>query len=534
MTPTPLNELRAWIGEVSGEESVEQLDSIWDEFAEEEKPVATLFGAFDTGKSSILRRLLVDSGQPIPEWLSISARHETFADHQVTVAGCVIRDTPGLSPDGQDIRSVKNSAIARTSLGLTDVLMVTLNPQLATGERDELLKSLSSGWPNSCLWFLISRADEGGIDPALDPVGFSAWSERKRVELRSSLALVEGMPVHVVVPDYGQVGAFEPDPEPSIWDISRPWDGMDELRASLSDLAGVDLRESRKGAEHRFWLNAVSERIEAVRSTLAGLTTAHSTAHAALGKRDLFLKQLGSLTDSAQVSIEGTIEDAIRRVLLSPQIDAEFIQHTVDPVLEEWWHQQHAELARIRRDAIQTFDTHREGRAWETLESLYSTTTLPSAQDPAAARAFTPRFDKLGLKAVDGLKAADAVRKAHRAAKKPSQATDALESTLDLGQFAGLGAAALPFLVELAGLVEDVVQTEHEKVRQRARRQEIETEVTRVVEGAADNAVKKLIPDIEALREEISEQTIGDSQVKDFRTAVELAADQVSRGDAFS
>ena len=143
MTPLPLEELRSWIGKVSGAESVEQLDSRWAGFAGGIRPVATLFGAFDTGKSSILRRLLVDSGQPVPDWLTVSARHETFADQLVEVAGCAIRDTPGLSPEGLDVRSLKNSQVARATLGLTDVLLVTLNPQLATGERDDLVKVLS-------------------------------------------------------------------------------------------------------------------------------------------------------------------------------------------------------------------------------------------------------------------------------------------------------------------------------------------------------------------------------------------------------
>jgi len=532
MTKIQPKEQRAWIGEVSGDEAVEQLDSAWAEFAGREQPVATLFGAFDTGKSSILRRLLVDSGQPVPDWLTISARHETFTDQLIDVAGCAIRDTPGLSPEGQDIRSLKNSRVARSILGLTDVLMVTVNPQLATGERDELVHILSDEWPKSCVWFLISRADEGSIDPALDPVGFGEWAQRKREELRTSLALDEGIHIYVVIPDYGQIGAFETHPQPSTWDMSRSWDGMGQLGAALLDLSGGDLAESRKGAEHRFWRSAVRERLSDVRSRLADLTTAHDTASTSLDKKNLFLKQLDSLFGAAQVSIEGTIEDAIRRVLASPRIDAGSIQHNVDPVLEEWWQEQQAELLRIRQDAIRTFDQHREGRAWTTFESLYSTDTEPAHEDTRGARSVTARIDKLGLKAVEGLQAADAVRKAHRAVKHPSQAAEGSKSTLDMGQFAGLGAAALPFLVELAGIVEDAIQTERDKTRQRARRHQIEAEVTRIVKDAANNAIEKLRPDVEELRQEISDQTIGEHEVSDLDSAVAAATDIVSRGHA--
>ena len=532
MTPIPPKELRAWIGEVSGDEEVEQLDSAWAQFAEREQPVATLFGAFDTGKSSILRRLLVDSGQPVPDWLTISARHETFADQIIDVAGCAIRDTPGLSPQGQDIRSLRNSRVARASLGLTDVLMVTVNPQLATGERDELVQILSDGWPTSCVWFLISRADEGGIDPALDPVGFGEWAQRKREELRTSLALDEGVHIYVVIPDYGQTGAFETHPQPSIWDMSRSWDGMDELRAALVDLSGGDLTESRKGAEHRFWRGAMSERLPDVRARLADLKTSHDTARTSLDKKNLFLTQLDSLFAAAQVSIEGTIEDAIRRVLATPQVDAGSIQNNVDPVLEEWWQGQQSELLRIRQDAIRTFDQQREGRAWSTFESLYATRTQPAHEDTRETRSVTARFDKLGVKAVEGLQAADAVRKAHHAVKHPSKVAEGSESTLDLGQFAGLGAAALPFLVELAGIVEEAIQTERDKARQRARRHQVEAEVTRIVKDAANNAMKRLRPDVEELRQEISDQTIGEREVRGLDAAVGAATDIVARGHA--
>ena len=74
MGTTPTSGLRSWLSEASGADEVEGLDSQWADFASNTQPVVTLFGAYDTGKSSIIRRLLVDSGKPIPEWLTVSAR----------------------------------------------------------------------------------------------------------------------------------------------------------------------------------------------------------------------------------------------------------------------------------------------------------------------------------------------------------------------------------------------------------------------------------------------------------------------------
>ncbi len=532
MTPTLLEGLRSWIGEVSGAESVEALDSAWAEFAARAQPVATLFGAFDTGKSSILRRLLVESGQHVPDWLTISARHDTFTDQLVDVGGCDVRDTPGLSPDGQDARSLKNSQVARATLGLTDVLLVTLNPQLPTGERPELLGILSHGWPESCVWFLISRADEGGVDPTLDRVGFEEWAQRKREELRDSLDLDEATPIYVLVPDFGQLGAFVTDPEPSTWDISRPWDGMDQLRAALIDLSHRDVSESRMAAEHRFWRSAVSERVADVCTELGDLTTSRDAAANSLRRKDLFLQQLASLIDAAQISLEGAIEDAIRRVLMRPQVDASSIEKTVDPVFKEWWQKHQAALARIRQDAIRAFDQQRSGRGWVTFESLYSSHSTLGPEDTPGQRSFTPQFEKLGRKAVVALKAVDDVRRAHQKSKHPKQAVERTQSARDLGQLAGLATALLPLAVELAGMIEDKVQKESDQARERARRQQLEDDVTRIVKGAAEQALKSLAPDVEALRQEIAEQTIEQDEVDDLMTAVEEASNLVSRGEA--
>ena len=532
MKSTQSEEMRTWVGELSGTAVVEQLDAAWAEFAGCEQPVATLFGAFDTGKSSTLRRLLVDSEQPVPDWLSISARHETFSVEVVDVAGCAIRDTPGLSPQGQDARSLRNSQVARSTLGLTDVLLVTLNPQLATGERDELLKILAHGWPESCVWFLISRADEGGVDPALDEAGFEEWAERKRDELRASLGLNEASPIHVIVPDYGQLGAFETHPEPSLWDISRPWDGMDHLRASLLQLSSWDLAESRTAAAHRYWRNAVSERLEDLRGQLEDLTTSLRTASASLQRKNLFIKQLDGLIDAARISLEGTTEDAIRRVLLSPRVDAGSLQSAVDPVLQEWWQEQQAGLARIRQDALRAFDQQRAGRAWATFESLYSPLAQSDSEEPPGERHFTPQFAKLGRKAVEGLKSVDDVRQAHRAVKHPGQATKAPQSGSGLGQAAGISAAVLPFLVELAGIIEDEVQKANDKARERARRQQVAAEVTHIVKDAADLAMSNLTPDVDALRQEISDQTIGQDEVHDLEVAVKEATNLLAQGEA--
>ena len=43
----------------------------------------TVFGVYDAGKSSLIKRLLVELGAPVPDWLTISARPETYAATRV-------------------------------------------------------------------------------------------------------------------------------------------------------------------------------------------------------------------------------------------------------------------------------------------------------------------------------------------------------------------------------------------------------------------------------------------------------------------
>ncbi len=126
---------KKWLDEIPGGSLTDVFDVQWKQFASEPRPVATVFGSYDTGKSSLIRRLLVDTGVEVPEWLTISARHETFEVRGgVVLAGCVIRDTPGLAVGAKDVRGGEtNTKLAQEAIGLTDIAIVTVTPQLATG-----------------------------------------------------------------------------------------------------------------------------------------------------------------------------------------------------------------------------------------------------------------------------------------------------------------------------------------------------------------------------------------------------------------
>lgn len=528
--------MRNWLDEICGPDRLADLDACLSEFLTLDNPVATLFGAYGTGKSSILRRLLVDSGRPIPEWLTVSARHETFAEQTAELDGCIVRDTPGLSPGGEDARSKKNSDVARSTLGRTDILLVTLNPQLPTGERDELREVLEQKWPESSVWFLISRADESGLRPQIDPDGFEKWSQAKRDELRDSLQLGAQTPIFVLIPDFGQLGGFAAEPTPSTWDGSRPWDGMDDLRKALDQLSSLDLATSRAAAEHRYWKIAVSDRLVVLRTELAELTTARDVVASSLHRRDLYLQQIDALTGAAETSLQGAIEDAVHRAVRSGSVDAESIASSVDPILREWWLEQQAAIARIRQDATRAIDMERDGRGWKVLNSFYDSFQMTDGSDRGSTvdrngRSFTPKFAEFGKEAADARKDIVDLEKIKQKRLKPEE-TPKPQTESAWGGRADIAVALLPVAIELVGLVEDAVRGKQEKAREQARRREIEDEVARVVHAAAADAMRDLQPDIDALRSEIAMESADQHEVDALTAAVDEASMQIERAEA--
>ena len=89
----------AWseLGSIPGAaEAVAQQRARWDEFQDLETLEVVVFGAYDAGKSSLLKRLLVDWGTTVPDWLTVSGRRETFEPKRVAANGFGFVDTPGL------------------------------------------------------------------------------------------------------------------------------------------------------------------------------------------------------------------------------------------------------------------------------------------------------------------------------------------------------------------------------------------------------------------------------------------------------
>ena len=370
-----VSQSREWLDRLPGGSRLSDYETTWLAFDAEKRPVITIFGAYDTGKSSLIRRLLLDSGMSVPEWLTISARHETFEVNTADLAGCVIRDTPGIAEDAIDMRGDINSQRALVAMGLTDIGVVTVTPQLATAERASLLSILSQDWTPGSLWFVISRFDEAGVDPEVNLARYQDLAERKRAELRESLGVTPESRIFVVSQDFAQMAGAASDIDATIWDGSRAWDGMNDLLEAITSVAEEQNPSYRSSAEQRFWRQAVVHELNGLRSELAASQHRASTAAIGLNRREVWLGQLDELDKGAQADLQGQVGETVRVLVLKQSHDPDEISDELRASLQLWFEAHNHQLDVFLQEIDVTVERERRTPAWQDLEELASSIT---------------------------------------------------------------------------------------------------------------------------------------------------------------
>ena len=173
-----------------GAEQTAKLAGEWSEHAARDKVEVTFLGPYSSGKSTLLRRLIVDGGGEIPEWLTVSGRRETFELNAVDVGDLTFTDTPGFAA-GSEL----HDELAQDALALSDAFLLVVPPQLLTTDREFVGSVLSGryfyGDPcpdvGSVTIAVVAQADSMGVDPDDDVEGMRQLAERKRSELRAQL-----------------------------------------------------------------------------------------------------------------------------------------------------------------------------------------------------------------------------------------------------------------------------------------------------------------------------------------------------------
>jgi hypothetical protein len=357
------DEVVAAIRAAVGEDGAALLDDLWQRHAARTRPHVTLFGPYDSGKSSLLKRLLVDDGIDVPAWLTISARRETFEADEIAGRTWTFADTPGLASG-----DARHSQIAQDALLLSDAYLVVLPPQLMTAsERDELARLLSGRtwapdrgrrYAPGAMRIVIARVDEAGVDPTEDVAGFHACVASKRTELDALLAALgidrASVAVSAVAADpFGAVGQ-DSQPAPDDYDAGRAWDGIRELVAGMH-AAGSDWAVLRADARVRFLLYAGHGACATVERDMVAVRSAIVRSAENVERRERSDAALDGLRDAARADLKLMVDEALRPIV-AVHDEAELavmLERSLDAVLGAWQAKWDAELVGVAGTEIE-------------------------------------------------------------------------------------------------------------------------------------------------------------------------------------
>lgn len=237
-----------------------------DELARDGRPQIVIAGDYSSGKSSFVKRLLVDAGEVAPEELDVGAHPVTDRAATFAWGDWNLVDTPGFQSSNVEHADEAHQAIVGAA-----VVVLLFNANLVVGDRSDLAAVLAGNEVSgrvgkvSRTLFVVNRADELGVDPRDDLPAFEALCARKELELRQAIASISpsGKAIDVAEDQllctasdpYGMVGD-EKEIASGVYDEHRDWDGMDAFHVALRQVTrdvmrnGVDVGVLEAGAAH--------------------------------------------------------------------------------------------------------------------------------------------------------------------------------------------------------------------------------------------------------------------------------------------
>ncbi|WP_158249066.1 GTPase [Mycobacterium sp. ENV421] len=276
------------------------------------RPSVAVAGDFSAGKSSFIKRLLVEMEGEVPETLHIRADPTTDDVHVYQLGSVDLVDTPGFQSgrSGHDDKAVS----ATTNAALVIVL---LHVNLLIGDTARLegvvkgTEAAPGKWPR--MLFLINRCDELGVDPLHGVGEYFNRRDRKATELHAALAsrgiYIERNHIHGIAADpFSAVGSSLPVTR-AAYNANREWDGIGAFLEALRSLSPSEITQANAVAALD---NAVAELVLLNTET----RTECEANRAEADKHGAVIKALDECLDDAQhlsETLEHTLSEAVSR-----------------------------------------------------------------------------------------------------------------------------------------------------------------------------------------------------------------------------
>lgn len=276
------------------------------------RPSVAVAGDFSAGKSSFIKRLLVEMGGEVPENLHIRADPTTDDVHMYQLGSIDVVDTPGFQSGRSGHDDMAVSATTNAAL-----VIVLLHVNLLIGDTARLegivkgTEAAPGKWPR--MLFLINRCDELGVDPLHGVDEYFNRRDRKVAELHAALASrgidIDTHYIHGLAADpFSAVGRRLPVTR-TAYDANREWDGVDAFLEVLRSLSPSDIAQA----------NALAALDNAMAELLRLRTDTRAECEAnrvAVDKHDALIRAIGEcLSDGQHLSdtLEHTLSETVTR-----------------------------------------------------------------------------------------------------------------------------------------------------------------------------------------------------------------------------
>ncbi|MEV6926106.1 GTPase [Dactylosporangium sp. NPDC051485] len=324
------------------------------------RPAFAVLGDYNSGKSSLIRRIMVDSGRQ-PHGLDIRALPATTTANRYRFPGFDLVDTPGLQ-SGRD----QHDTTAFETITEAALVFVVVHINLLVGNTsvlEELLRgSELTAAKGGRMVFLVNRCDELGVDPLAAPETFLNQQHRKREELRAAFAAravdVDIDLIHCLSGDpFGLVGG-DATAGPADFDEHRLWDGVAALTSALSGLRDEQLSDAASSAAFDAAVTGLKHHRQTLRQVLAD-------GAKELRRAEPVITSLRAAVNDATV-VEGSLREDARRMVDRHAVTAKSevakfdrkAARKLESLVESWWKapQFEADLERYLADAARKLD----------------------------------------------------------------------------------------------------------------------------------------------------------------------------------